>query len=226
MTRGKTEEFKEVLGQYVQEGSGFYDRVVRAKQVLDEVRERSGGHGHGIALILARDSSRPSALEKALEDATDYNNDTHSIYEPKMGQVADEHRELDGAVYVDERGEIRKGGVELPLATSDFKRAHGIPKEVNIRDFLGYDASDGPAGFRNRSALNGSYVFGKSVVILLLGENGEISMYYNGDRPYNSAGRKVRWNLAENGKILHLPVCQQGETHPEYQLPRAAAGPM
>jgi hypothetical protein len=241
MTRGKAEEFKEVLGRYVKEGSGFYGRLCKVYDALSEVQDisekaratpDSKEFPHGITAIVLREEI-PAGLAADLEDSVQYNGRPHDMNDDDIGRVMYRKRELDGALIIDKNEIIAHAGVGLSMNIPEYKRRHGI--KGNINDFMGFDVSmEDPVGMRNRSALYASDRDGDALAIFTFGESGEINLYYRGDRIYSSAGREMNWKMAKNGRpkieykdnVVHLPVCQQGETRSSYERPIAAAGPL
>jgi hypothetical protein len=197
MTREAT-EFNEVLAQYVPQSSDFYRRVRRAYDVLSQVKQQSDGHG--ITFVMRRDS-RESTLDLYLADAHQYNGIPHNLNDPDITEVVAERREKDLATIIDENNNIAGANVPLPMDVVAYKERHGI--SATMATFLGYDSGEDAPGARTQSALCATGIIGESICIITLGETrpdgrkGPINVYYNGDRIYNSSGRRMRWELAE-----------------------------
>lgn len=219
MVLTETNNFNEILSEYLHTDSVFYTNISRAYSILERVAEKP--LGHGVTLVLMKDHNT-SNLEKHLEDAVPYNGRPHHIYDTDITEVVNEKRELDGALLIDPNGQITHAGIGLPFNMPEYKKEYGI--EANIGEFMGFDIqNEPPVGLRMRSALYASHEFGDNVVILTLGEGGEINLYYCGDRLYNSAGRTIRWDLAKKmpptrEKILPFHHVKHTETDYSMQL--------
>ncbi|MBW2964368.1 hypothetical protein KY363_02815 [Candidatus Woesearchaeota archaeon] len=212
--RGEKAVFKETLAmydRYIDNSSRFYQRLIRANDVLTSVRELPGHHG--VTLFIMGDDPLPSNLEEFMEEATEdavpFNGRRHTLNDFDIADAISARRELDGALLVEPDSSISYAGLELKVETSRFKSKYGIPNELNINAFLGYGEGSSPLGMRNRSALYTSDLFKRYAAIMLLGENKEIGLFYCGDRLYNSAGRAIHWEAAERlprtreAKVVH-----------------------
>jgi len=224
MTVDEATRFREAVAEVIPEDSRQYKNVCRAYDIFvgvrDKALERHGRVPHGVGLVFPESDELTSELEDAIEEAVPYNGKPHSIYDPDIEQVIGEKCELDGALLVQTSGLIPYAGVELELGTPGYKRRYGIPRDVKMKEFMGFEDTDEPVGFRTRSALNASHYF----TILTLGEGGEINLYYCGDRLYNSAGRKMHWELADP-KRLPQHLRKVIELRPSTQISQEAAGP-
>ncbi len=198
MTGREAETFRETLAQYVPETSDFYRNITRVYDLLSETRTRSDGHG--ITFVVRR-NELPSKLDRHLLNARPYNGKIHNIYDHDIVDVAITKREKDLATIVNSNGDIVGANVYLPADDVSYQERHGI--EQDISTFMGFDRNEECPGGRTISALCSSESIGDSVAIITLGETshegkkGEINFYYCGDRPYNSAGRKMKWHLAD-----------------------------
>ena len=201
LDRAEADRFREILAAHVPEDSEFYQNVSKGYDIFSAVLEKAVKAGglpqHGMGIIFCKTGEMTSALEDAIEEAEPYNGRPHSLYDHDINQVVGDRCTLDGALLALSSGLIQYAGVELPLGTPGYKRKYGIPRDVKMKEFMEFDDTKEPVGFRTRAALNASDVFGEQMIILTLGEGGEINLYYCGDRIYNSAGREMHWELAE-----------------------------
>ncbi|MFH1064865.1 MAG: hypothetical protein V1729_07305 [Candidatus Woesearchaeota archaeon] len=195
--------FNSVAAQYLQKDSAFYSNVSKAHDILCKVRNQSDGHG--ITFVVRRNEYMPS-LDRRLRNAKQYNEESHLLDDQDIVEVVADHREVDLATIVNNEGQITAASVYLPADDLMYQDKYGI--QCDISTFLGYAPDEDGAGGRAISSLCASDMFNGDVAILTLGETsptgkkGEINLYFQGDRLYNSKGRAVRWDLADP---LRLP---------------------
>ena len=200
-TATSQEAAKRTIDNYINDRD-FADRINEVYGVLSNVCENS--HGHGITFVLRRDDE-PSRLDKHMRNAIPYNGVAHSLYDLDITDVIAQNRKKEMATIVDAEGNIGYAGVHLPADDVEYQESHGI--EMRLTEFLGYDVNTEELGSRTISALCASEKFGDSVAIVTLskthpgGKKGEISIYFLGDRIYNSAGRPIRWSCATNPPV-------------------------
>jgi hypothetical protein len=215
---------EEKLEYYIPQDRNLRERVLRAVSVFSEIagntwkdyitHKQEDKTYHGITLGMCADQNRLSKselerLEQYLSDSVSYNKEPHNIFDKDMVPVATKHRELDGASIIDSNGNIEYAGILFPMNHQEFKRSHGI--ETKLAEFMGEDPEK-PVGARRVSALCASEYFGNALAIVTLHEpdergNCEISVWYDGDRIWNSAGKKMHWEYAheQESNVLYFP---------------------
>jgi hypothetical protein len=198
---GKTTENEivaRILKEYVPTYEDFYTTLEQAFNVLHQVKQRANTK-HGVTFVVKR-TDGGSGIDSYVQDNVPYNGRPHNLFDKDIVDVASEKSHLDGACIVDNKGNVTYAGVILPINVMEYKRKYGI--EGKIQDFLGEGNNRDGIGARKTSALYASDVF-QDVMIFTLHEpnekgDREISIWYRGNRVYNSAGREMNWEMAKN----------------------------